>query len=82
MSGARAIHRQDGRRSAAPAALPDDLFIPDETWPRIGRPPKCCLETWRVIDDWPARVPVTDAEIDIFEAWFGDLFDELFGPCR
>ena len=33
-------------------------------------------------DDWPARGPVTDAEIDVFEAWFGDLFDELLGPCR
>ena len=33
-------------------------------------------------DDSPARVPVTDAEIDVFEAWFGDLFDELFGPSR
>ena len=78
MSGARANHRNDPRGSAAP----DDLFIPDESWPRIGRPPKHDLETWRVIDDWPARVPVTEAEIDIFEAWFGDLFDELFGPCR
>ena len=28
------------------------------------------------------RVPVTDAEIDVFEAWFGDLFNDLFGPCR
>jgi hypothetical protein len=28
------------------------------------------------------HVPVTDAEVDVFEAWFGDLFDELFGPCR
>jgi hypothetical protein len=25
-------------------------------------------------------VPVTDAEIAVFEAWFGDLFDEFFGP--
>jgi len=33
-------------------------------------------------DDWPERIPVTDAEVDVFEAWFGDLFDELFGPCR
>ena len=40
------------------------------------------LRTWRVADDWPARVPVTDAEVDVFEAWFGDLFDELFGPRR
>lgn len=35
--------------------------------------------TWTVTDDWPEDVPVTDAEIEVFEAWFGDLFDELFG---
>jgi hypothetical protein len=29
-------------------------------------------------DDWPDEVPITEAEIDVFEAWFGDLFDELF----
>ena len=23
-------------------------------------------------------LPVTEAEIEVFEAWFGDLFDELF----
>jgi hypothetical protein len=33
---------------------------------------------WTVTDDWPEEVPVTEAEIDVFEAWFGDLFDELF----
>ena len=22
------------------------------------------------------------AEVDVFEQWFGDLFDELFGSCR
>jgi hypothetical protein len=37
------------------------------------------LVTWAVTDDWPKDVPVTEAEIDVFEAWFGDLFDELFG---
>ena len=47
-----------------------------------GRPPKHDLSTWTVTDDWPERVPVTEAEVDVFEAWFGDLFDELFGPCR
>jgi hypothetical protein len=35
--------------------------------------------TWFVTDDWPEDVPVTDAEIAVFEAWFGELFDELFG---
>jgi hypothetical protein len=49
-------------------------------WPFSGRPPKHDLSTWTVTDDWPARVPVTPAEVDVFEAWFGDLFDELFGP--
>ena len=34
--------------------------------------------TWTVTDDWPKDVPVTEAEIEVFEAWFGDLFDELF----
>ena len=37
--------------------------------------------TWVVTDDWPKDVPVTETEIDVFEAWFGDLFDELFGKC-
>jgi hypothetical protein len=33
---------------------------------------------WVVTDDWPEAVPVTDAEVDVFEAWFGELLDELF----
>jgi hypothetical protein len=40
------------------------------------------LSAWTITDDWPERVPVTQAEVDIFEAWFGDLFDEMFGTCR
>ena len=28
------------------------------------------------MDDWPEDVPVTEAEIAMFEAWFGGLFDE------
>jgi hypothetical protein len=62
---------------------PDDLL--DYAAPparRVGRPPKDNLSSWTVTDDWPERIPVTDAEVDVFEAWFGDLFDELFGPCR
>ena len=33
-----------------------------------------------VIDDWPEVVPITEAEVRIFEAYFGDVLDELFGP--
>jgi hypothetical protein len=53
-------------------------------WPRLGHPDKHDLESWRVFDNWPARVPVTDAEIDVFKAWFGDLFNDVFGRshCR
>jgi len=51
-----------------------------EPWPFRGRPPRQNVESWRVIDDWPAQVPVSDAEVAVFEAWFGDIFDELFGP--
>lgn len=49
-------------------------------WPFPGRPPKHDLSTWTVTDDWPNPVPVTEAEIEVFERWFGDLFDELFDP--
>jgi hypothetical protein len=27
--------------------------------------------TWSVTDDWPKDVPVTEAEVAVFEAWFG-----------
>jgi hypothetical protein len=45
---------------------------------RLGRPTPDDTTTWAVRDDWPDDVPITEAEIDVFEAWFGDLFDELF----
>ena len=66
---------------------PDDLFdyatLPvGSLRPCAGKSPKDDLSTWTVTDDWPERVPVTSAEVDVFEAWFGDVFDELFGPCQ
>lgn len=64
--------------------LPDDLYDyaddrrsshgashgSDEEGARIGH--------IAVIDDWPENVPVTEAEVDIFERYFGDLLDRLF----
>ncbi len=35
-----------------------------------------------VTDDWPERLRVTEAEVDIFERYFGDLLDELFGASN
>lgn len=50
-------------------------------WPFPGRPPKHNLSTWTVTDDWPDHLPVTEAEVEVFERWFADLFDELFGSA-
>ena len=33
-----------------------------------------------ITDDWPEIVPITEAEVRIVEAYFGDVLDELFGP--
>jgi hypothetical protein len=52
----------------SPGNLPDDLYIAPEPWPRTGRPPKHDLSAWMVTDDSPERVPVTQAELDVFEA--------------
>ncbi len=43
--------------------LPDDLYGYLQTpKPRVGRPPRHDFSRWRVADDWPATVPISDAE--------------------
>jgi hypothetical protein len=68
------------RRHSAPSAagLRDlhDYARQPTRWVRRSR--KAPAIDWTVTDDWPEDVPVTEAEVDVFEAWFGDLFDELF----
>ncbi len=65
------------------AAIKDQslVFVPQRVPARFPNiePPKRDLSTWMVTDDWPDPVPVTAAEIEVFERWLGDLFDELFG---
>ena len=67
--------RRTKRPPTASEQLEELLGYP---WPFPGRPPKHDLSTWSVTDDWPDPVPVTEAEIEVFERWFGDLFNELF----
>jgi hypothetical protein len=45
---------------------------------RSYRPVQQDPTTWIVTDDLPEDDPVTEPEIEVFEAWFGELFDELF----
>ena len=72
-------HKSQSRRPLDRAPI-DDLYDYARARARRGRRRKeRVLVTWAVTDDWPKDVPVTKAEIDVFEAWFGDLFDELFG---
>jgi hypothetical protein len=68
------------RRTRSPGSLPDGLYDYLQPTPRRrgGRPAKKKRSEWTVTDDWPDEVPITEAEIEVFEACFGDLFDELF----
>lgn len=70
-------------RRAAPRALPDDLYAygDDPAPPRHNPSPDALdIEKLPVFDDWPECVPVTVAEVDIFERYFGDVLDRLFHP--
>jgi hypothetical protein len=72
---------QKSRRRRVPADTSlDDLYdyVPAPVRPGRRRAKRASV-TLTVTDDWPEDVPVTDAEIAVFEAWFGELFDELFG---
>lgn len=73
----------------APKTLPEDLYdYNDDPQPSDG-PQRATMpllgpdgQRMRVTDDWPEDVPVTEAEIDVFERWFGDVFDDLLSPKR
>lgn len=84
MSETRTHRSRKCRGRPRNGALPDDLYAYAEARPSppISRHVKHDLAGWTVTDDLPDPLPVTEVEVDVFEAWFGDLFDELFGPCR
>jgi hypothetical protein len=72
-------HKSRLRRPPTRAPI-DDLYDYARAPMVLGRrQAKRASVTWAVTDDWPKDVPVTETEIDVFEAWFGDLLDELFG---
>lgn len=59
----------------------DDLY--DYAHPRPLRAlPKRKVDEKKIVvtDDWPEFVPITEAELRVFEAHFRDVLDEIFGP--
>jgi len=86
MCAERSRARRGRPRLAVPQGLPDDLYdYGDDPAPPAPRrctssPDAFDVEKLPVVDDWPERVPVTEAEVDIFERYFGDVLDRLFGP--
>lgn len=78
------VHKIGRPRRPIPGVLPDDLYayIHDPKPRRSSSPRVLDVEKLRVVDDWPEKVPITEAEIAVFERWFADVFDELFGPTN
>ena len=72
---------QESRRRRLPTGTPlDDLYDYVAAPARPGRRrANRASVTLTVTDNWPQDVPVTEAEIAMFEAWFGGLFDEARG---
>lgn len=57
---------------------PDNLYTYAETRPPRRRQRPSPVSTPMIVtDDWPEYIPVTEAEIAVFEAWFGDILEEL-----
>ncbi|WP_036049462.1 hypothetical protein [Sedimentitalea nanhaiensis] len=72
---------QTDRTSPAMGAAPLDLYdyVP-AAGSRNTRERRSAPQRIRITDDWPEIVPITEAEVRIVEAYFGDVLDELFGP--
>ncbi len=62
---------------AAPLDLYDYAIQAAKRGARLARADP---EPIAVIDDWPNVLPITDAEVRIIEAHFGDVLNDLFGP--
>lgn len=58
--------------------LPDNLYAYAAAPPPRRRTRSSPVSNpMTVTDDWPEYIPVTEAEIAVFETWFGDILEEL-----
>ncbi|AMG74218.1 MULTISPECIES: hypothetical protein [Alphaproteobacteria] len=83
MSTERTAAPRRRARRVAPKATPTDLYDyaadPEPRSQKGRRAPRTDKHDLPVYDDWPDLVPVTEEEVDVFERYFGDLLDRLFG---
>src|SRR6218665_3755219 len=77
--------RRERARRTAPMILPADLYDYADNRPQRRSASRGSgeddpgIDRMVVIDDWPECIPVTEAEVDVFERYFGDVLDRLFG---
>lgn len=78
----RRDHQRDSTELRWPVgAAPPDLYDYAKAVQSPGqRRRRRRSQRLRVTDDWPEVVPVTEAEVRVIEAYFGEILDELFGP--
>ena len=76
----RHASRRHRRPAISPDEIPADLYdYAREPAPRRGHRPVRDDPPIKVTDDWPEMVPITETELRVMEAHFGDVLDELFG---
>jgi len=81
MACARDHDSDSAERRLALGAAPLDLYdYAAQAAERAARPARPAPDPIAVTDDWPDILPVTEAEVRIIEAHFGDVLDALFGP--
>lgn len=87
MCAPRRRTRKGRPRRSAPKTLPEDLYSYDDEPVATRQRHNSLLdaidgENFSVTDDWPDDVTVTESVIEVFERWFGDVFDELLSPRK
>jgi hypothetical protein len=73
------VHPRRARRQNTPvrAESRGDVCVRKE-YDSLSR--RATLVDQIVIDDWPEEVPITAAEIDVLDAFLGDLLDAFLRP--
>lgn len=80
--------RKQRSRKSVPMILPADLYDYANDHPqrrgasRASGEDDPSIDRMAVVDDWPEYIPVTEAEVGVFERHFGDVLDRLFGATH